>query len=629
MWVAFSWAQVLRTGGVQVQGSGGVGILRITGNLGRQLLAKSDCGGRLDLWILGIRFPEVQVGGSSSSTDPCVPVAVNGQVGGSSSSHGWAVQQASWGACYEDLFEPVEDLTEFPVVGTWIRMHYLICLLSKEGERILWFLGVRSREWSFLRTASGMFRHALATAVAEVLQRGPYAVMFLGPQWMMAVEEYLSSGYPVDDEVHQEGVGAGRLGSVFPYVNWGPSVATHLLWKIFELEGSLVLAYIGSRVRDWNCLMSVAMGFRSSSLYAFIGWLRDTAAPQVIETPVAIDVAEAYLQAEVEEVLPQDREDDPSLDDRRPFTRTPEVHQIQWPPFARVLEQSSSDSEDLGSSTTHPNGVSSSGESSGNRTDVLDVGEESSGVFGPVYEAFEGSMAVTYVDDRTVIELPGWSLADVEDLIRRLETGDGVEMQGCLLGRQVRQGPNVRAPAGYAWSPWRPQRMQMLLGLIILWVMCVFLRVAVAEGEKVGRSSEGQCAVVPIGRELQVAPETLDVDIPEDEGEMGCDGSYLWEGFKTVLLILTWEIARSLCPCRRRAARMSSAESQTDAGATISMPLGDDVHCRGRILFCLWQAGFNLDIGPYPERIRSEFHGLVGDYLQRVEGGEVSDWDSD
>ena len=617
-------------GSVGVQGSStsefrGSSTSEFRGSLGRpdQWDDQSADGVEPGLHVLphssgvGVSGPAVQYGGSASSTDPCPFLGPSEQIGGSSSSHGWEVHQDAWGACYEDLVEPVEDLAGFPLVGTWVRFHFLICLLSKEGERILWFLGDRSEAWGFLRATSVLFRHEVASALVEVLRRGPCGVAFSGPQWRIAVEDYVFSG----------SVGA-VLGPVFPYVEWGPNIVTHFLWKIFDLEGRAVLAYVGSRVRDWNCLMSVARGFRASSLYAFIGWLRDTAGPPGIANPVGMDAADAYVQAELREASPQEREDDPSLDDRRPFRRV-QVNQFQWPPLGQALEQLSSSSEGRESSTTRPSEAFSSGESSVRGTEASEVEAGSSGGFGPVYEAFEESMAVTYVDDRIVVELPGWSLAEVEDLVRRLESGDGVELQRFLSGGQARQGSEASVPVGHVRSPWRPQRMQMLLGLLVLWIFCSFLRVVVAVDVELLRASDRQCTEGPVVGEAQVAFYAQDVDIPEDEGGEPCDGSYLWEASKAVLLILTWEITRHLCFCCRRVSKTRSVGSQTDPGATISMPLGADVHCRGRILFCLWQAGFNIDVGPYPERIRSEFHGLVGDYLLRVEDGEISDWDSD
>ena len=160
--------------------------------------------------------PVVQYGGSASSTDPCPSVGPVAQVGGSSSSHGFANPQDSWGFCYEDIVAPLEDCEGFPMVGTWTRLHFLASLLSSHGEIILWFLGYRSQAWRLLRVVSMGVRYAMTGSIGEVLKRGPYFVMFSGPQWCDAVEEFILTGYPVgEDEPSAEAVEP-----LFPLVVW-------------------------------------------------------------------------------------------------------------------------------------------------------------------------------------------------------------------------------------------------------------------------------------------------------------------------------------------------------------------------------------------------------------------------
>ena len=99
---------------------------------------------------------------------------------------------------------------------------------------------------------------------------------------------------------------------------------------------------------------------------------------------------------------------------------------------------------------------------------------------------------------------------------------------------------------------------------------------------------------------------------------------------KAGLVVLTWEISRCVC-----GACMASEKGLVDAGCQTSrfnfvpLPLSSQVRCRARILFCLWRAGFKIDVLDYPERIQSEFNELVGGYLLRVEAGGVSSSDSD
>ena len=149
--------------------------------------------------------PNVQVGGSASSTDPCPPTT-SFQSGGSSGSHGMAAMQGDWGLCYEDLAEDAATQGNFPMIGTWFQTHYLVHVLSIEGERVLWFLGCRSYSWGCVRLASCYLRYSLATAVVDVLRRDIYGAWFSGPQWLAAVEDYLVTGLPYEgDEVEGDG----------------------------------------------------------------------------------------------------------------------------------------------------------------------------------------------------------------------------------------------------------------------------------------------------------------------------------------------------------------------------------------------------------------------------------------
>ena len=145
----------------------------------------------------GLRSFEAGVGfltgGSSSSQDVFrggdeIPEETTG---GASSSHGW---NTTLEACYEDVFEPV-DLDSFPIVGTWLRLHFLVQLMSTAGEIILAFLGERSESWGYLRCTSMHLRAAIVAEVASVLRRGPRALEFEGPQWFDVVERWIVVGW--------------------------------------------------------------------------------------------------------------------------------------------------------------------------------------------------------------------------------------------------------------------------------------------------------------------------------------------------------------------------------------------------------------------------------------------------
>ena len=93
--------------------------------------------------------------------------------------------------CYEDYFGDAMSVEGFPYVGTWIRSHFLVQLLSQTGEHILWTLGERVTEWLCLRATSARMRYALVFAVVEVLRRGPQVLRYSGPQWLEATEEFI------------------------------------------------------------------------------------------------------------------------------------------------------------------------------------------------------------------------------------------------------------------------------------------------------------------------------------------------------------------------------------------------------------------------------------------------------
>ena len=86
----------------------------------------------------------------------------------------------------------------------------------------------------------------------------------------------------------------------------------------------------------------------------------------------------------------------------------------------------------------------------------------------------------------------------------------------------------------------------------------------------------------------------------------------VWEAFK-------WTVKRTIC--RRK---NSTAESQTEDQYVIELPLPSGVPHRAQILFCLWRAGFHIDVQQYPEEVQDEYHSYVGAYLVRVDRGEDS-----
>ena len=55
----------------------------------------------------------------------------------------------------------------------------------------------------------------------------------------------------------------------------------------------------------------------------------------------------------------------------------------------------------------------------------------------------------------------------------------------------------------------------------------------------------------------------------------------------------------------------------------ILLPLEGGVPNRARILFCLWQSGYAVDIEVYPVEVQEEYHGLLGTYLRAEHEAEA------
>ena len=64
---------------------------------------------------------------------------VEEQPTGSSSSHGMCVPALeATGQYYEDYFPQEGDLDSWPLVGTWLKTHFLVQMCSVAGDFILW-----------------------------------------------------------------------------------------------------------------------------------------------------------------------------------------------------------------------------------------------------------------------------------------------------------------------------------------------------------------------------------------------------------------------------------------------------------------------------------------------------------
>ncbi|CAE7242423.1 unnamed protein product [Symbiodinium sp. CCMP2592] len=547
--------------------------------------------------------------------------------------------------CYEDYVAPEGGNVEFPLVGTWLTVHYVVQLLSYEGVRLLEFLGLRSENCLALRVALAYFRQAVASAAADLLRLGPLAVAFHGPQWVLTVEHYLLTGEVLGLVRNSVEVPSSSSGPVFPYVCWGSPNVVHYLWRVLASQGHLVLSMLGERAREWAFVRAVSRDFFSNMILAIILWLQATGTRRQADGAVAFQAAFAYLQTGERE-YPFLESEDETLDDH-PHT-APRPQEVVVQRFAYAIDDPSS--EESSSSTEEPSIVDASTESSSAEvveaepalsdtvpTELLSLGQ------GLVYQAAEGALEVHYVDDVLRVPLEGWSLEEVAVVVQCLQTGDWTEFSEGLCAASVGHGMpgSSNDPPGHAHIAGRLLRgfrsgleglRGFLWSLIVMWFLVQSVR-----GYEIGDSSsvEGDFPLVWCGNDPSSCSPTgpQEVALLKGLGSNRCDGSTLWALAKAVCLIGIWEAVRWIVSNWRtlQHGRVEVA-SQTQDFNVIQLPLPKGVPHRDRILFSLWIAGYQVDAEAceYSDRVRSGFHGLIGDYLCRLErdGLGFSDEDS-
>ena len=507
------------------------------------------------------------------------------QVGGSSSSHGMQVPSfESTGFSYEDYVSVEGSLDAWPMVGTWLKVHYLLQIFSSVGEVLLEMLGLRSCSWLRVRGTSSAVRIGLYGAVVDYLRNGHEAWRYQGPQWVIAVEEFLLSG---SRETGSGGAGLGPVGvpgprvrpSGFPYVEGPPGVVSHYLWTVFMTVGSLVLDQLGDRVSSWGYLRATADGFRSSVTMALIIWLRRTHRLYTARSQETYDAAEAYMQrGEIQ----------------FPFAQLANVEPA-------VVEASSESEIVTGSSTTEPSIVTYSSDARSSEPSGNPVGSETPRNDTGNWEALIALMS-----------------SSVEPLEEEEEIASGSS-----------DTPN-RFRRIWSFGSGRPFCSVRTVVWLFVWVLWGCIKAAAADEGDDGLCLGSEATKGSMQQVVPVFPYATDVDLPCEDSVIGCDGSVLWEVCRCFLVVMTWELCKRLVAwiaCVKRT-RVETG-CQTSPTSEIPMPLADSVPCRGKILFCLWRSGLKFDVELYSERIQSEFYWLLGDYLRRVEDGLVSESDSD
>ncbi|CAE7247520.1 RE1 [Symbiodinium sp. CCMP2592] len=599
--------------------------------------------------------PRVQVGGSSGSQGPAP--TPNVQHGDSSGSHGMTVAPSDE-LCYEDYCGDGMLTDQFPYVGSWLVTHYLVQLLSQTGETILWTVGERAGEWRSLRCASAGLRYALVFAVVEVLRRGPQSLLYNGPQWVMATEEFILTEPPLIMSSTSGRRPAGPIGLVargvvFPYVEGPPGMIAHFLWRLLMEEGWLLLELLGDRTGAWRALRAVAPGFRAGATLALTVWLRKTRHFYMASAQATYDAADAYMQGrelqypfvardpEEAEQLSSGHEDDESVDDRPLRPRTEDPGRVRWGPVGQavLLEDSSSESEGSGSSTTEPSVVGVSADSSSEQSEECQPVEEGTPLEGlrvgglprTSYQAAEGKLLVFYGDDELEVPLPGWSQSAVQGIVTGLDVGDWSGLEAAV------QGLGEAVPSVDVDAPAEPDQLEAAepapgQGWIGSWLrivvtLCLISWIVLRGIQGVGATKVEECAVDLLGPRDSQAQARSDArdDVALSCGSSACDGSSLWTLFVSAVSVGIWELSKSLAfKCFKRAHQRADAGTQTSELNVVPMPLAEGIPSRARILYSFWRAGYVIQAEHYSERIQREFETLVGGWLCRNEEGLVS-----
>ena len=175
-----------------------------------------------------------------------------------------------------------------------------------------------------------------------------------------------------------------------------------------------------------------------------------------------------------------------------------------------------------------------------------------------------------------------------------------VWIPGCACPLYV---PSVRAP----WVVW--------LMLVVLFGLSGF-----AEARSSGSLDEGS-GQVQVSKAGKVESDEGGVCLEKGASENESVG-WLLEVTKLLFAIICWEtLKRVMCRKRRR---VETVGSQTEGAFCVPLPLEPGVPNRAQILFCLWRAGYSIDVQGYPEDVQEDYFGLLGAYLNRQSQDEDS-----
>ena len=436
---------------------------------------------------------------------------------------------------------------------------------------------------------------------------------------------------------------------VFPVVQIG--IRAHYLSQLLYLDGLQLLGFLEDGALELLYLRTCSVGLRHAVVSALAEMWRQGPQAYMFQGPqwqatvedhlsvrVAVkragelrraeelhDAAHSYVQQDtgtppyVENPW-EDAEDDPQLDE---FPHRPALPEpvLGFGPVAEELlgGESSSEEETVSGGSTGPNSWPNSQRDSELEEPFGDEG-------GPLvrYEAAEGFLLTRYGDDVLQVPLPGWDEALIGTVVRGLSTGDWEEFKQKLNERASQSGGSQPSESWFRFGGVRGQRaLRMVFINAMLFWLVVLCQIKAVVGTGVGvQEVDLQCSESERGLILWQDPDSGKVDEPIFEHE----GWFLW--FLVLWgagCIVVWELGR--CGIRSCWSFRSSCKDQgcqTSDGKVLPLPLDERIPHRGKILFCLWKAGIRVEEEFYPEDIQNELTWLIGDYLVKLEAGEVS-----
>ena len=140
------------------------------------------------------------------------------------------------------------------------------------------------------------------------------------------------------------------------------------------------------------------------------------------------------------------------------------------------------------------------------------------------------------------------------------------------------------------------------------WWLWLFLVVLFSLVHSSGAQFSEGTGQVQVHHEAKACPTY----VGRGHGDFGSEsyGGIFWV-LQAVALIFSWETFKRVM-CQRRL-HFTNAPSQTATMAQVPLPLEPGVPN----LYCLWRAGYQVSLEPYPQSVQDDYHRYVGSYWRR------------